>query len=385
MGFFISLRFIQNDKCNLLLPSVTNLWGTIVDKSMTNDLDFEGWTCPMPLRSYPNIVLGHGGGGKLSAELVEHLFLPAFRNEQLANLGDAAVFQAPGQRWAISTDSFVIRPLFFPGGNIGELAINGTVNDISMSGAQPLYLTVGFIIEEGLPLGMLGRIVDSMAAAAEKAGVVVIAGDTKVVDKGHGDGVFINTSGVGLVPDGLAIGPDKARPGDLVILSGTIGDHGMAIMSVREGLEFEAPIVSDTAALNGLIAAMLSVAPDIHVLRDPTRGGVASSLNEIAQSSNVGIVLNENKIPVNPAVKAACELLGMDPIFVANEGKLLAIVPAEAASAVVEVMQNHELGRESAVIGHVVSEHPGLLVAKTGIGGTRVISMQIGEQLPRIC
>ncbi|MCA9943097.1 MAG: hydrogenase expression/formation protein HypE [Anaerolineales bacterium] len=339
----------------------------------------------MPLRSYPNIILGHGGGGKLSAELVEHLFLPAFRNDKLENLGDAAVFDVPGQRLAISTDSFVVRPLFFPGGNIGELAINGTVNDISMSGATPLYLTVGFILEEGLPMSTLGRIVDSMAAAATKAGVALIAGDTKVVDKGHGDGVFINTSGIGVLPDGRSIGPNKAQPGDLVILSGTIGDHGMAIMSVREGLEFEAPIVSDTAALNGLIAEMLAVCPDVHVLRDPTRGGVASSLNEIAQSSKVGIALQENKIPVNPAVHSACELLGMDPIFVANEGKLLAIVPADAAEAVVDVMRKNELGRETAVIGQVVAEHPGMLVAKTGIGGTRVISMQIGEQLPRIC
>ncbi|WP_420645829.1 hydrogenase expression/formation protein HypE [Candidatus Leptofilum sp.] len=339
----------------------------------------------MPLRSYPNIVLGHGGGGKLSAELVEHLFLPAFRNEQLEDLGDAAVFTMSGQRLAISTDSFVVRPLFFPGGNIGELAINGTVNDISMSGAKPLYLTVGFIIEEGLPLSALGQIVDSMATAAATAGVAIISGDTKVVDKGHGDGVFINTSGVGVVPDGYSIGPNQAKPGDVVIVSGTIGDHGMAIMSVREGLEFEAPIVSDTAALNGLISQMLDVCPHIHVLRDPTRGGVASSLNEIAQSSQVGIVLNENKIPVNPAVKAACELLGMDPIFVANEGKLLAIVPENEADQVVAVMRNHELGRETAVIGQVVSAHPGMLVARTGIGGTRVISMQIGEQLPRIC
>uniref|UniRef100_UPI003B5B641B hydrogenase expression/formation protein HypE n=1 Tax=Candidatus Leptofilum sp. TaxID=3241576 RepID=UPI003B5B641B len=266
-----------------------------------------------------------------------------------------------------------------------ELAINGTINDISMSGAKPLYLTVGFIIEEGLPLSALGQIVDSMAAAAAKADVAIITGDTKVVDKGHGDGVFINTSGVGIVPDGLAIAPNQAKPGDVVIVSGTIGDHGMAIMSVREGLAFEAPIVSDTAALNGLIAQMLDVCPNIHVLRDPTRGGVASSLNEIAQSSQVGIVLNENKIPVNPAVKAACELLGMDPIFVANEGKLLAIVPENEADKVVAVMRNHALGRETAVIGKVVSEHPGMLVARTGIGGTRVISMQIGEQLPRIC
>ena len=351
----------------------------------SNELNFEGWVCPMPLRDYPNIILGHGGGGKLSAELVEHLFLPAFRNEQLEGLGDAAVFHINGVRLAMSTDSFVVRPLFFPGGNIGELAVNGTVNDIAMSGATPLYLSAGFIIEEGLPLATLGEIVTSMAAAAQKAGVRLITGDTKVVDKGHGDGVYINTSGVGVIPEGVHIGPHRAQPGDVVILSGTIGDHGMAVMSVREGLAFETTIESDTAALNHLVAAMLAVTNDIHVLRDPTRGGVASTLNEIAQSSQVGIVLDERKLPVKTAVRSACELLGMDPLFVANEGKLLAIVPAAAAEAVLAAMQAHPLGQEAAVIGQVVSQHPGMLVAKTGIGATRVVAMQIGEQLPRIC
>ena len=351
----------------------------------SNELNFEGWVCPMPLRDYPNIILGHGGGGKLSAELVEHLFLPAFRNEQLEGLGDAAVFTINGARLAMSTDSFVVRPLFFPGGNIGELAVNGTVNDIAMSGATPLYLSAGFIIEEGLPLATLGAIVDSMAAAAQKAGVHLITGDTKVVDKGHGDGVYINTSGVGVIPEGVNIGPHRAQPGDVVILSGTIGDHGMAVMSVREGLAFETAIESDTAALNHLVAAMLAVTNDIHVLRDPTRGGVASTLNEIAQSSQVGIVLDERKLPVKTAVRSACELLGMDPLFVANEGKLLAIVPAAVAEAVLAAMQAHPLGEEAAVIGQVVSQHPGMLVAKTGIGATRVVAMQIGEQLPRIC
>jgi hydrogenase expression/formation protein HypE len=352
---------------------------------MTNNLDFEGWSCPLPLRDHPNIILGHGGGGKLSAELIEHLFLPAFQNDLLGNLGDSTILSLNGARLAMSTDSFVVRPLFFPGGNIGELAINGTVNDISMSGARPLYLSVGFILEEGLPLDTLGRIVDSMAAAAQAAGVMLVTGDTKVVDKGHGDGVYINTSGIGLVPDGLDIGPHRAKPGDVVLLSGTIGDHGMAIMSVREGLEFETTIESDTAALNGLVAAMLAASPAIHVLRDPTRGGVASSLNEIAQRSQVGIQLDENKIPVNPAVRSACELLGMDPIFVANEGKLIAIVPPDSAEAVLAAMRRHPLGQQAAVVGRVVEQHPGMLVARTGIGGTRVVAMQIGEQLPRIC
>lgn len=352
---------------------------------MTNTLDFEGWTCPLPLRDQPNIILGHGGGGKLSAELVEHLFLPAFRNEALENLGDAAVFNLNGARLAMSTDSFVVRPLFFPGGNIGELAVNGTVNDLSMTGARPLYLSVGFILEEGLPLEWLGRIVDSMAAAAKNAGVQLITGDTKVVDKGHGDGIFINTSGVGLIPDGVNIGPHRATPGDVVLVSGTIGDHGMAIMSVREGLEFDAPIQSDTAALNGLVADMLAVCPDLHVLRDPTRGGVASTLNEIARASKVGILLDEMKIPVNQPVRSACELLGMDPLFVANEGKLLALVPPADADAVLAAMRVHPFGQQAAIIGQVVAQHPGILTARTGIGGTRVISMQIGEQLPRIC
>ena len=339
----------------------------------------------MPLRDHPNILLGHGGGGKLSAELVEHLFLPAFRNEQLEGLGDSAVFNINGSRLAMSTDSFVVRPLFFPGGNIGELAVNGTVNDIAMSGAKPLYLSVGFIIEEGLSLELLGNIVDSMAAAAKTAGVQLITGDTKVVDKGHGDGVFINTSGVGLIPNALEIGPQKAQVGDVVIISGTIGDHGMAVMSVREGLEFETAIESDTAALNHLIADMLAVTPNIHVLRDPTRGGVASSLNEIAQSSQVGIVLDERALPVKRAVRSACEMLGMDPLFVANEGKLIAIVPSDDAEAVLATIRSNPLGKDAVAIGQVVEQHPGVLVAKTGIGGTRVIAMQIGSQLPRIC
>ncbi len=351
----------------------------------TNELNFEGWVCPVPLRDYPSIILGHGGGGKLSAELVEHLFMPAFRNETLEGLGDAAIFNINGARLAMSTDSFVVQPLFFPGGNIGELAINGTVNDIAMSGAKPLYLSVGFIIEEGLPLTTLGQIVESMAAAAKTAGVQLITGDTKVVDKGHGDGVYINTSGVGLIPDGVEIGPHKAQAGDVVIISGTIGDHGMAVMSVREGLSFETEIKSDTAALNHLITEMLAAAPNIHALRDPTRGGVASSLNEIAKSSQVGIMIDEQKLPVRQEVHSACEMLGMDPIFVANEGKLIAIVPPDEADVALAAMKANPLGEKAVAIGQIVEQHPGMLVAKTGIGGTRVVPMQIGSQLPRIC
>lgn len=348
-------------------------------------LDIGGWTCPLPLRDQPNIILGHGGGGHLSAELIEHLFLPAFHNDTLANLGDSSVLNLAGQRLAFSTDSFVVQPLFFPGGSIGELAVNGTVNDIAMSGAAPLVLSAGFIIEEGLPLATLGGIVERMGAAVRAAGVQLVTGDTKVVDKGHGDGVFINTSGIGLIPPDVQIAPQNARPGDVVLVSGTIGDHGMAIMSVREGLEFETLIESDSAPLHGLVAAVLAVTRAIHVLRDPTRGGVASALNEIARSSKVGIVIDERSLPVNPAVASACELLGMDPLYVANEGKLLAIVPRADADAVLAAMQAHEHGQRARIIGEVVEQHPAMLLARTGIGGTRVVDMQVGEQLPRIC
>lgn len=357
----------------------------MTDSKKTAHLDIDGWACPMPLRDHPNIILGHGGGGKLSAELVEHLFLPVFKNDVLENLGDSSVLNIAGQRLAMSTDSFVVQPLFFPGGSIGDLAINGTVNDIAMSGAQPLYLSAGFIIEEGLPMSTLGGIVERMGQAAQEAGVQLVTGDTKVVDKGHGDGVYINTSGIGIIPVDVNIAPQNAQVGDVVIVSGTIGDHGMAIMSVREGLEFETTIESDSAPLNGLIAAMLRVTNNIHVLRDPTRGGVASALNEIAQASNVGIAIDERKIPANSAVKAACELLGMDPIYVANEGKLIAIVARDDADAVLEAMQQHHYGTRATIIGEVVAQHRGMLVAKTGIGGTRVVDMQVGEQLPRIC
>lgn len=355
---------------------------------MDQSPQFEGWTCPLPLRHYPTIVMGHGAGGKLSAELVEHLFLPLFRNPVLENMGDAAQIQVQGRRLALTTDSFVVRPLFFPGGNIGHLAINGTVNDLAMSGAQPLYLCAGFILEEGLPIEQLGTIAASMASAAQAAGVALVAGDTKVVDRGHGDGVYINTSGVGLLADDLHIGPQQARPGDVVIVSGEIGLHGVAVLSVREGLEFGAPVLSDCAPLNGLVAAMLGCAAGrhgVHVLRDPTRGGVASTLNEIARASGVGIVYEERKLPVPPAVGAACEMLGMDPVYVANEGKLVAIVAAEAAEEVLARMRAHPLGAQATIIGAVTGEHPGLVAARTGLGGMRIVDTLVGEQLPRIC
>jgi len=352
---------------------------------MSEPLNFDSWVCPLPLRDHPNVVMGHGGGGKLSADLVEHLFLPAFRNEALSSLGDSAVVEVNGSRLAFSTDSFVVRPLFFPGGNIGDLAINGTVNDIAMSGATPLFLSTGFILEEGLSLDRLGVIAESMARAARRAGVMLVAGDTKVVDKGHGDGVYVNTSGVGLIPEGVEIAPHRARPGDAVLVSGEIGTHGIAIMSVREGLEFEAVIESDSAPLNGLVEAMLTATREVHVLRDPTRGGLSSALNEIARASRVGIELVEQRIPVAGPVRAACEMLGLDPFYVANEGKLVAVAPAAVADRLLEAMRAHPLGRQAAIIGCVTDEHPGLVVARTGIGGSRVVDMQIGEQLPRIC
>jgi len=343
------------------------------------------WMCPLPLRDYPNIVIGHGGGGTLSAELVANLFLPAFRNAAIESLGDSAVLRVPAGRLAFSTDSYVVRPLFFPGGSIGDLAINGTVNDLAMSGAKPLYLSAGFIIEEGLPMSTLGGIVEAMRVAAEKAGVQIVTGDTKVVEKGHGDGCYINTAGIGVIPEGREVGPGRAKPGDAIIVSGTIGDHGMAVMSVREGLEFDTVIESDSGALNGLVEAIFGASDEIHVLRDPTRGGLASSLNEIASQSKVGMALSEEKLPVKPDVQAACELLGMDPIYVANEGKLVAIVSAGAAGSVLKAMRSHPMGGDAEIIGTVVTERPGMVTAKTKIGGTRVIPMQIGEQLPRIC
>jgi hydrogenase expression/formation protein HypE len=328
---------------------------------------------------------GHGGGGKLSSELIEHIFLPAFQNEFLAGLGDSAVFNVEAGRLAFSTDSYVVQPLFFPGGSIGDLAVNGTVNDLAMSGARPLYLTAGFIIEEGFPIVQLKKIAEDMAAAARAAGVAIIAGDTKVVERGHGDGCYINTAGVGAVPDGIHIAPDQARPGDVVIVSGTLGDHGMAIMSVREGLEFEAQIESDSAPLNQMVAEMLNACPDIRVLRDPTRGGLAASLNEIAAASNCGILVNEADLPINSTVSSACEILGFDPLLVANEGKLICIVPADSATNVLRAIQSSPFGTSAAMIGTVVAEHPKMVVAKTAIGASRVITIPVGEQLPRIC
>jgi hydrogenase expression/formation protein HypE len=352
--------------------------------------DFGGWTCPIPLRHYPTVVMGHGSGGKMMAELIEHLFMPLFNNEYLAQLGDSVVLDLQADevgsvRLAFSTDSFVVSPLVFPGGNIGELAVNGTVNDLAMSGAQPLFLSAGFILEEGLPLEMLGKITTSFAAACEAGGVQLVAGDTKVVNKGHGDGLYINTAGIGLIHPEVAISPKNARPGDMILVSGTMGDHGTAVMSVREGLEFETQIESDTAPLNGLVQAMLEVTTGIHCLRDATRGGLAAVLNELSTASGVGIEIEDQHVPVRPAVQAACEMLGLDPLYIANEGKLVAIVPKEAAEPILAAMHTHPLGKDATAIGRVVTDHPGIVVSRTGIGGSRVIDLPPGELLPRIC
>jgi hydrogenase expression/formation protein HypE len=352
---------------------------------MAEPVVFDGWTCPLPLRDQPNILIGHGGGGKLSAELIEHLFYPAFANDLLEARGDSAVLALGGERLAFTTDSFVVRPLFFPGGSIGDLAVNGTVNDLAMMGAKPLYLSAGFILEEGLPIATLGGVVERMGAAARMAGVRIVAGDTKVVERGHGDGVYINTSGIGVIAAGVDIRPELARPGDVVIVSGTLADHGMAILSVREGLEFETVIRSDCAPLADLVEVLRAAAPDVHTLRDATRGGAAAALNEIARAANVGVVIQERAIPVNPATAAACELLGMDPMHVANEGKLVAFVPRDQADAALAALRAHPLGAQAAIIGEAVEAHPGVLVGRTGIGGSRVIDVQVGEQLPRIC
>lgn len=347
--------------------------------------DFSGWSCPLPLRDHPRVVMGHGGGGAMSAELVENIFAPAFGGRVLAGLGDSAVLELGGARLAFSTDSYVVRPLFFPGGSIGDLAVNGTVNDLAMSGARAAYLSCGFILEEGVEMAVVDRIARALGDAARAAGVEVATGDTKVVEAGHGDGVYLNTAGIGLVPAGVDIRPQRAVPGDVVIVSGEIGLHGVAIMSVREGLEFGVEIESDCAALGGLVEAMLAVTPDLHVLRDPTRGGLAAALNEIAAAAGVGVLMSERAVPVPPQVANACAVLGLDPMYVANEGKLVAFVPREHAEAVLAAMRAHPLGAGAVVIGECVAEHPGMVVARTALGGTRVVDLPMGEQLPRIC
>jgi hydrogenase expression/formation protein HypE len=349
------------------------------------DLDFENWTCPVPLRDTPFVVMGHGGGGAMSGELVEHLFRPGFGAAGTDELGDCAVVPVGGARLAFSTDSYVVKPMFFPGGSIGDLAVNGTVNDLAMAGATPLYLSTAFILQEGTALADIGRIAQAMGAAARAAGVRLVTGDTKVVDNGSGDGVYLNTAGVGVVPDGVDINPHRAAAGDAVLISGDIGVHGVAVMSCREGLEFGTTVSSDTAPLHGLVAAMLATGADLHVLRDPTRGGVAAALNEIAKTAGVGVDLVERDLPIPAEVRDACSLLGLDPLQVANEGKLLAFVPADRADEVLAAMRAHPNGAGARRIGTCVPEHPGMVVARTALGGTRVVNLPIGEQLPRIC
>lgn len=334
---------------------------------------------------HDTIQLAHGAGGRLSADLMEQLILPRFHSAELDVLGDQAVLSLAPGRVAFSTDTFVVSPIFFPGGDIGDLAVNGTVNDVAMSGATVEALSVGLVLEEGLPMADLHRILCSMEQAAATAGVRIVTGDTKVVDRGSCDRIFINTSGLGVIPAGVNLSPDRIQPGDAVLVSGTLADHGMTILTTREQLGFESELVSDTAALNGLIADLLRACPSVRALRDPTRGGVATTLNEFAVAAGVGIKLDEATIPVRPPVRGACEILGLDPLYVANEGKLIAVVPADAAAAALDALRSHSLGREAVRIGEVVAEHPGTVTLRTTLGVERVVEMPIGEQLPRIC
>lgn len=341
--------------------------------------------CPVPKNDYDKILLAHGGGGTLMHKLIDDIFKLNFENDLLNQGNDSAIFEISGTKFAFTTDSFVVQPLFFPGGDIGTLAVNGTVNDLCVSGAKPLYISVGFIIEEGFPVTDLEKIVVSMRKSAEDAKVKIVTGDTKVINKKSGDGVYINTSGIGVVYDGVDISVANLKPGDKIILSGRIADHGIAVMSARENLEFETEIESDCAALNGLAEEMISVSKNIKVMRDPTRGGVASTLNEIAKSSGLGIKIYEEKIPVSEPVRGACEILGFDPMYVANEGKLIAFVSDKDAENILLKMKSHPLGKESQIIGKVTSENPSRVIMETVIGSSRIVDMISGEQLPRIC
>ena len=331
------------------------------------------------------VDMSHGSGGRAMAQLIQDLFLDALDNPWLRQGNDQALFEPPPGRLVMSTDAHVIAPLFFPGGDIGSLAVHGTINDLAMAGAKPLYLAAAFILEEGFPLADLQRLAESMGQAAREAGVPVVTGDTKVVEKGKGDGVFITTTGIGMVPEGVNISGDRARPGDVVLVSGTLGDHGVAIMSKRENLEFETTILSDSAPLHDLVAEMVAAVPDIHCLRDPTRGGLATVLNELARQSEVGIGIRESAVPVKPEVTAACELLGLDPLYVANEGKLVAICPTEQAERLLAVMRAHRQGRDAAIIGEVREDEHRFVQMETVLGGNRIVDWLAGEQLPRIC
>lgn len=342
-------------------------------------------SCPLPLSTFQTIVLGHGSGGRLTGDLLKEVFLPGFKNEVLSRLEDQATLPFAGSRLAFTTDSYVVRPLFFPGGDIGKLAVNGTINDLAVGGARPLFLSAAFIIEEGLAISDLQRVVASMRQACDHAQVQLVTGDTKVVERGKGDKLFITTSGIGLVEKNINLSISSARPGDHILVSGTMGDHGMAIMSVREGLEFETELQSDSAPLHLLAEKIVSVCPAVRCMRDLTRGGLASGLNEMAAASQVGVTIVEKNIPLRPQVRGACEMLGLDPLYVANEGKLMAIVPPEQSNKVLEAMRSVDVARETAVIGEVCAMHSGIVVMKTVAGGERIVTLLAGEQLPRIC
>jgi hydrogenase expression/formation protein HypE len=345
-----------------------------------------GPSCPLPIGDYDHIVLAHGGGGRLTQTLIDALFAKEFSNPALDELHDGARLDIAGARLAFSTDTFVVHPIEFPGGDIGSLAVHGTVNDLAMCGAQPVALAAGFILEEGLSMELLRRVTRSMRDAAREAGVHVVTGDTKVVDRGKGDGLYVSTSGIGLVPEGVNVGPKLAKPGDKVLINGAIAEHGVAIMSVREGLEFETSLTSDSAALHGLVRDVLEAGgADVHVLRDPTRGGLSSALNEIAASAGVGVRLDETAIPIEDQVRGACEMLGLDPLYVANEGKCLVLVAEFAAERVLQAMRNHPRGKQTTMIGEVIEGDPGRVVLRSSIGGTRIVDVLSGEQLPRIC
>jgi hydrogenase expression/formation protein HypE len=352
---------------------------------MIGGLMSKDFTCPVPFSEYDKILLGHGSGGTLSHRLFEQFIHPHFSNNILDELNDSAVFEIGDNKIAFTTDSYVVQPIFFPGGDVGKLAVNGTVNDLAMAGAKPLFISVGLILEEGFAIEDLSKIILSMKSSADYAGVKIVTGDTKVVEKGKGDKIFINTAGIGIVAKEINIAASKCEPGDVIILSGKIAEHGIAILSVRERLEFETTVKSDTAPLNKLVNEMLDASKNIHVLRDPTRGGLATTLNELAGAAQVGMFIEEEKISINEEVKAACEILGIDPLYIANEGKLVAIVQQEDAEKVLHAMHKNEFGKDAAVIGEVTQNNPGEVIMKTIIGTKRIIDMLSGEQLPRIC
>jgi hydrogenase expression/formation protein HypE len=345
----------------------------------------DSFVCPIPIEQYPNVLLAHGGGGKLTHQLIEKMFLPAFGNAMLEARHDGAVIDIPSSKLAFTTDSYVVQPLFFPGGDIGALAVNGTVNDLAMCGARPLYMSAGFILEEGLPMDTLWRVVQSMKAAAEHAGIQLVTGDTKVVNRGKGDGIFINTAGIGVIETKYPISPSGVKPGDAILLSGDIGRHGIAIMAMREGLEFESTVASDCADLSGIVLSLIASGMEVHCLRDLTRGGLASALIEIAEASRLHFEIDENAIPVPEDVRGACEILGFDPLYVANEGRFVSFIPAPQAERALQLLRAHPLGERACMIGIIQEENPGLVTMKSRIGATRVVDMLSGEQLPRIC